>query len=156
MGKFVKGTPKHPRSGKKKGTPNKVTALKNELAKSDINSENHAELMKMLYENAKDMKSVLAARAWFDENNKIIDRQARERDRSIPDKIETIKLKTLEDIDNTAELITRKAFCKELDLPTAKQALEILSARKVFKEAVLDPYMQQLLDKLVDEEKHAV
>lgn len=126
---------KTPGSGRKKGTPNKSTLIKNDLNKTRTPEECHAEIMDQMWKLAVVHGSTPAAKVWLDDyNNKL-----------------TFKLKmqmdSLEEIDEAAKFIVQQVLQGTAPISVGKSLLDMLSVRKSLRVAVLEPVAEEMLKK---------
>jgi predicted transcriptional regulator len=106
-----KGLPKTPGSGRKKGTPNKSTLIKEDLSKVRTSEERHGEIMNKMWELAVFKDSTTAAKVWLEDyNNKL-----------------TCKLKmqmeSFEEIDEAAKFILQQVLEGVVPISVGKSLL---------------------------------
>ncbi len=128
--------PKIPGSGRKKGTPNKATLIKQEdLNRVRTPGERHGEIMDKMWELAVFKDSTAAAKVWLEDyHNKL-----------------TCKLKmqmeSFEGIDEAAKFILQQVLEGVIPISVGRNLLDMLSVRKGLRQAVLEPVVEETLER---------
>ncbi len=129
-----KGTEKPAGSGRRKGSLNRVTRLRQEMANSNTPMEKYTQLRNKMWELGMN-GSVNAAKAWLEEYH-----------RSVASKIES-EVDSFEDLDKAGELVVKEAMEGKLPLSTAKELMGLLLQKRELKAGALLPLMKELIEK---------
>ena len=124
---------KTPGSGRKKGTPNKITLLKETLSQSEDHQEQYKQTMQKLYEAVVLHGSTSAAKLWIDEyHNKLTHKLV-------------VQTRSFEEIEEAAESIVKMVFEGGIPLSVGQKVLNILGERKKMREGVIEAAFEEIL-----------
>ncbi len=129
-----KGCPKILGSGRKRGTPNHVTRLKQEMNNPLTPEETCIRIKKTLAELALE-GNVNAAKAWFEDYH-----------RPLPPKIRC-EVSSFDDLDRAGELVLKETLQGKLDIPTAERLMGMLLRKRELRAGALLPLMEELIEK---------